>query len=364
MSANPNHRRTHLSNAAVPALLALLVAGCGSTSTGSAGPADPAPAGATPGVLVVTMQPRRVPIAGTLTLYGEVAQEAGASENVTFARAVLLSHLRVSAGQRVRAGQPLLEVVTDPNAGATYQQAQSAVMLAQKELSSQQELFTERLTTQSQLAAAQKGLRDAKAQLAAEQQSGSAPGTEVVRAAHDAVVASVGAQQGDRVQAGTSVLQLSRSGAQRVLLGAEPEDAAQLSAGMPVDLTPVFGEGHVSATVSQVYEVINPQTRLVDVAVRLIGGTQSLLPGQKVRGEITLHTADAWIVPPSAVLTDTRGAYIYQVAKGRAHRVPVRVAVEKSKFDGLTGEIDPTSPIVVSGNYELEDGVPVRTGRQ
>lgn len=341
---------------AILSLTLLLLAGC---SSGSA-PADTGAAANTPSVLVQTTLPRRQALPVTLTLFGEVAQDVGASENISFARPVLLSRLLVSAGQRVVSGQPMLEVVTEPAAASTFRQAQSAVTLAQKSLASQQELFAERLTTQAQLAAARKALADAEVELAAQHQAGAQPGTQVVRASHDAVVASLSAQQGDRVQPGTTVLQLSRSSAQLVLLGAEPEDAARLTPGMAVKLHPVFGGTAVDGTVSQVYAVINPQTRLVDVAVRVAGGT-GLLPGQKVRGEITLAVREAWVVPPPAMLSDAHGAYVYQVREGRAHRVGVRLLVATPNFDGVSGSIDPALPVVVSGNYELEDGGIVRT---
>jgi membrane fusion protein (multidrug efflux system) len=328
---------------------------------GSTAQSTPADIKSDSSVLVETMLPRREALPQTLTLYGEVAQELGATENVSFARPVLISRLLVAAGERVHAGDPLLEVVTDPAAAATFQQAQSAVTLAQKELASQQELFTERLTTQAQLAAARKALADALSGLNAQHQLGAAPGPQIVRASHDAVVASLTPQQGDRVQQGTTVMQLSKAGAQRAVLGAEPEDAARLAPGMPVRLMPVFGGGEIPAKIAQVYAVINPQTRLVDVSVRANTLAAPLLPGMKLRGVVTLAATDAWMVPHSAVLDDAQGAYVFQVSGGHALRVPVRVTVESEKRDGVTGAIDPKLAIVVSGNYELQDGAAIRT---
>jgi membrane fusion protein, multidrug efflux system len=251
-------------------------------------------------------------------------------------------------------------VTTDPAAAATFEQASSAVVLAQRELRSQEELFAERLATQAQLAGARKALADAQSGLSAQQALGAAPGAHVVHAQHDAIVASLSAQQGDRVAAGTSVLQLSRANAQRALLGAEPEDVARLAPGMEAQLAPVFGGGAVPATVSQVFAVINPQTRLVNVAVRTTGASGALLPGLKVRGDITLGVVEAWAVPRAAVLTDRGGAYLFQVVGGQARRIPVRVVVETSALDGVLGAIDPAQPIVASGNYELENGAAVR----
>ena len=348
-----------LRNRAAMYLLGAVLAAIGVGGCSAPGKADTAADAATPAVLVRTTPPLRKALADSLTLYGEVVPATGASENISFARPIRIARLLVSAGQRVVARQPLLEIETDPSAVATYQQAQSALTLADKELASQTELFAERLTTKAQLAAAQKAVADAQASLAAERKSGAAPGKQLVLASHGGVVASLSVQQGDRVQPGTAVLQLASGGARRALLGAEPEDVARLSAGMPVSVTPVFGGAPAQASVSQVFAVINPQTRLVDVAVSLADGAQ-FMPGTKVRGDVSLALVDAWIVPASAVLEDAAGAYLYQVSGDKAHRVPVRVRVHADQFDGVTGPIIVGQPIIVSGNYELEDGGAVR----
>ena len=347
----------HLPRAACAcAWLVLLVGGCCQSTPDDAMPQ----AEAATSVLVQTIPAKRRNLTETLTLYGEITQDVGASENVSFARPVLISRLLVTAGEHVRAGQPLLEVATDPAAASAYKQAQSAMELARRELASQQELANERLATNAQLAAARKALADAESELAAQRQIGAAPGAQTVRATHDAVVASLSAQQGDRVQPGTAVLQLSRSGAQRALLGAEPEDVNRLSPGMPVRLTPVFGGDAVPASISQVFGVINPQTRLVDVAVRIDGERAQMLAGVKVRGEVTLTAPEVWVVPRSAVLADDHGSYIFQVAGGHAKRVRVTIQVENGESQGIAGAIDPKLPIVTSGNYELDDGMAVR----
>ena len=315
-------------------------------------------------VLVQTVLPSRTSVAETLVLYGEVAQDVGASENVSFARPVLISRLLVSAGQPVQRGQALLEVVTDPNAATAYLQAQSAVEAAQHDFKAQQELANERLTTQAQLGAARKALTDAEAALTAQRLLGAAPGAQIMHAARDGVVVNLSAQQGDRVQPGVAVMQLAKAGGKRALLGVEPEEVARLAAGMAVKLSPVFGGASVSATIDQVFGVINPQTRLVDVVARIAETSSQLIPGSKVRGEVTLNAANVWTLPRSAMLEDADGAYLYQVVGGHAKRMKVRVKVESGEQAGVDGDLDPATPVVVLGNYELTDGAPVRTAQQ
>lgn len=342
------------------ALLTLAIAAC----SAPAGDETAKPGDTSGGVLVQTTLAQHRVLTETIALYGEVVQDVGASENVSFARPVLISKLLVSAGQPVQRNQALLEVVTDPNAASAYMQAQSAVAAARHEYKAQQQLAHERLATQSQLATAQKNLDDAETALAAQQKLGAAPGPQLVRAARDGVVAGLSAQQGDRVQAGTTVLQLAKAGGQRALLGAEPEDAHRLAPGMAVKLSPVFGGAAVDASIAQVFGVINPQTRLVDVAVRITGASTQLIAGQKVRGDIALRSPDVWTVPRAAVLEDADGAYIFQIVGDHARRVSVRTIVESGELTGIKGAIDPKLPVVILGNYELTDGAQVRSAQR
>jgi membrane fusion protein, multidrug efflux system len=339
----------------------LALAGCGSGAGDEAAKASDAPTGS---VLVQTAMPRRQPLAQTMVLYGEVVQDVGDSENVSLARPIQISKLMVGSGQTVKRGEAMLEVVTDPNAATAYLQAQSAVAAAEHDYKVQQELSSEHLATQSQLSAAHKTMTDAQTALAAQQQLGAAPGKEVIRATRDGIVGNLTAQQGDRIQPGTALLQLSQTAGKRALLGAEPEDVRRLAPGMDVKVTPVFGGEPVAAKISEVLGVINPQTRLVDVAVVLPDASSQLIPGSKVRGEVSLTAANVWAVPRSAVLQDADGSYVYEVVGGHAKRAKVSVQVENGELAGIEGTLDAKVPLVVLGNYELADGMAVRTADQ
>ena len=185
-----------------------------------------------------------------------------------------------------------------------------------------------------------------------------------MHATRDGVVVNLSAQQGDRVQPGVAVLQLAKAGGKRALLGVEPEEVGRLAPGMAVKLSPVFGGAPVAASIGQVFGVINPQTRQVDVVARITETSSQLIPGSKVRGEVTLNAADVWTLPRSAMLEDADGGYLYQVVGGHAKRIKVRVKVESGEQLGVEGELDPAAPVVVLGNYELSDGAPVRTAHQ
>ncbi len=327
-------------------------------------PAVGAPENAAPSVLIKTDTLRRQPMSERLTAYGSAMPATGATENISFPRAGQIARLYVLAGQVVKKGQPLLEFVTDPNAAALFRQTETTAVFARSELKRVEDLAAHQLATQSQLAAARKALQDAQANLAAQTSIGAGTGTQRISASFDGVVSLLSIQQGDRVLSGIPVMQLSRVGKLRATLGIEPEDVGRLRVGMPVQITSVFGnQPAVTSRLLQIHGVINPLTRLVDVDVELQGATSSLLPGMQIRGTIELDNKESWVVPRSAVLRNEQGSFLFQIRNGHARRVPVTVGVERETSTAVSGALDSALKVVVSGNYELQDGMMVREAK-
>lgn len=312
-----------------------------------------------PSVQVRTVMLKRQPMADTVSGYGVVSPDTRALQIVSLPRPGRIARLLVSAGQVVKKGVPLLEFATGAGAALAYRQARHAVDFARSEVARIGQLAKQQLATRSQLAAAKKALADAEASLRAQESIGSGEGTEKVRAPFDGVVVALQAAQGDRLAAGAPVLQLARSGGQRVLMGVEPADVAQVRPGMAVSVAPVFDpEYKVAGRVAQVFGMINPQTEFVDVLVAVSGS--GLMPGTKVHAEIQLSRKPEWVVPRSAVLRDAKGAYIFQVRADKAHRVGVQTGLERDGLIAVRGAFAASEPVVSLGNYELRDGMAVR----
>jgi membrane fusion protein (multidrug efflux system) len=83
-------------------------------------------------------------------------------------------------------------------------------------------------------------------------------------------------------------------------------------------------------------------------------------PGAAFKAQITVGHFDGFVVPRDEVLSDAKGAYVFQIGDGKAHRVAVTIAGSTGDQTAVTGAIDPAKPIVLQGNYQLEDGMEVR----
>lgn len=314
-------------------------------------------------VLVETVALKRQAMAATVSGYGVVSPDTRSLQTISLPRPGQIVGLLASVGEAVKKGAPLLDFATGAEATLSYREGRHAVDFATDELARVEQLVSQQLATQSQLAAAKKALADAEAGLQAQDTMGAGRPQEQVAAPFDGVVMALQAAQGDRLAAGAPLMQLARAGRQQVLVGVEPDEVARVRPGMSVRVVPVFDGGRQFAgRVAQVFAMIDPQTQLVNVLVELPDA--GLMSGTRVRAEITVARQDALVVPRAAVLRDAQGAYVFQVHDGKAHRIDVQPGLERNGLFVVRGAFDPNDPVVSLGNYELSDGMAVRRSPQ
>ncbi|RKT20492.1 RND family efflux transporter MFP subunit [Paraburkholderia sp. RAU2J] len=339
-------------------------------AAGAAATATPAARNAAdqPVVAVQTVRVQRADIAQPVRAYGIVAASASNLTTVNLPYTARIVQMRVQPGQTVTRGTALFVVQADPAAALAATQAKSALTLAQGELARTQSLYDKGLATQSQLASARKAAEDAQQALAAQVQTGVAGGNKVITAPLDGVVLQVSATQGDQMQPGAAILQLAGGGKDahvNVMLGVEPSDAASIHAGDAVTLhglSTALAKAAADGRVVLVGGAVDQQSQLVNVGANVLLGQNAFIPGTRVSADIATRSGVHWIVPRAAVLKDDQGPYVFQITpQNKARRVAVVTQVENGERYGVDGPIDAAEGIVVSGNYELKDGMAVRT---
>ena len=294
---------------------------------------------------------------------GTVQTASGRTLQVSFARPVMVREVLVRAGQRVRRGEPLLVVAAAPAARAAYLQARDALHFARADLRRVRELAKQQLATRSQLDAARKAVADARAALAAATAQGLGRVVQRVDAPFDGVIDAVAAAPGAQLAAGATALRLAPSADLQAVVGVDPRDALRLHPGTTARLQAVFDPAeHTRATVLSVAGRVDPATGRVDVALALPATAHWLLPGLAVQAAMPLRAWRGWVVPRQSVLRDAQGrAYVFQDDHGRARRVDVDVEADEGERSAISGPLQASLPLVVLGNYELHDGMALRT---
>lgn len=337
-----------------PAALAILLAAC------SGGPADH---DATPTAAVAAAMPVRQTFHAQVPAFGELAADSRGALALSVPQAVEILAIDVLPGHRVKRGEALLRYASDPLTRSAYLQAQTALRVARDDLARTERLHADKLATGAQLDAARKAVTDAQAALAAQAKLGGAQAVRALTAPADGVVTALAVQRGQRAAAGATLVEFAPEHALAAQLAVDPGAAAGVRAGMRVALRPVYaapGAPPLAATVAQVGDAVNPQTREIDVVARLAAPT-TLAAGSALTATIETAAFSAWAVPRSALQSDAQGDFVYQVERGKAHRVDVKVLAPQGSPVGVEGPLDPAAPVITAGSYEVGDGDPVRS---
>jgi RND family efflux transporter MFP subunit len=338
--------------------LSLWLSGC---AAGGAGNDDDKP-DVSGQVLVTTAAPVNRTFHDTIEAWGTAIGDPHRATVISLGHGGQVTGVEVAAGQTVQRGQALLRIAPDPAARNAYRQAQSAMDLASGELKRTEQLVSQHLATQSQLATARKAMDDAQAGLEAQRALGGGSAEEVISAPTDGVVVALNLNLGDRFQADAALLSFTPSHGLIARLGVQPDDATKLKTGMPVQVEGVYGSAvALTGRVTMVGRAVDAQTHLLPLQTDLPPNAgESLVAGAPVRATIETASYTAWALPREAVLHDDKGDYVFAADHDHAKRIEVTVKHPEGDTVGVAGQLDGKTRVIVLGSYELDDGDAIR----
>lgn len=287
----------------------------------SAGTAEAPAAPQAPRVTV--MVPGQTTVAANVTGTGSIGARRempiGVQGEGGMVRAVL-----VDAGTYVRAGQILAEVdrsVQTAQLAQARAQAQAAAAnarLAEADLSRAQQLVANgfvskadidrrtaaRDSARAQAAVAAASVREIEARLARLD----------IRAPSAGLILERNVEPGQIVSSGspTPLFRMAKDGQLELEARIAEQDMASLRVGMPAKVTPVGTQRAINGEIWLLEPSINPQTRL-GVARFALPRDPSLRVGGFAASQIAGATAVRPVLPQSAILSDTQGAFVYVV---------------------------------------------------
>jgi membrane fusion protein, multidrug efflux system len=315
-------------------------------------------AGSTPSVLVRTEMPRQGSVPDILTVYGTAMPAVNGGMTLSVQQEGRVSAIAVTPGEKVSAGQRLLDFSASAAATSAFEQAGTALSLAQAERAHMAQLLRQQLATRDQFAQTDKTVSDAQAALDALRREGGGQPVRSILAPFDGIIETIPVAQGDRIQPGAPLATMTRLDGLVVTVGIEPGDQGRVRAGQAARLVPLSGGTALDCQVLRVDAILNPRTRMVDADIAVPVG--AVMPGMAFQADITVGQLRGWIVPHDAVLTDERSAYVFQAGNGKAARVDVTLLGGRDGQDVVNGALDPSNALVVQGNYQLENGMAVR----
>lgn len=309
-------------------------------------------------VLVTLMQLKQGSLPSVVTGYGIIGAANSGRRTIMAPESAVVSGVFVRLGEQVPAGAPLMRLAPSPASAASYSQARSALTVARQLVASTGKLVALHLATAQDLASARKSESDARAQLRALDEVGAA-GPNVVRAPFPAIVTALTAAPGAILAEGAPLMDLAAPGRLVLTIGVVPSQAAAIAPNDSAAITLIGGGAAATGRVRLRGNVAATDTGLVPVDIALPPGR--FLPGEMAEAVVTTGQLHGYLVPHDAILVNDSGApYVVQAVGDTAKKVPVRILGAHGGEDVISGALDARAPLVLTGNYQLEDGMKIR----
>ena len=330
---------------------ATLLASCSSASSQEA-----APAVATVAATVATVATER--FAGVIDAIGVVTVRPGHLASLGAPGSARVSAVRVSVGDRVRAGAVLVELEPAPF-NAAVQGANAALLAATTARERAQRLVDAGIAPRKDLDLATSELAQATSLAATARRMRT---LATLRSPIEGVVTRLTATLGANVDGTAALVEVADPRFIDIVLNVSAAEAAQLTIGAPVTLTSGAAKGADTlgtGVVTTIAGAIDSVSRTVAVRVGAPKTVRALRIGESVNGRITLEQrVDAVLVPSAAVVPDGDEYRVYVVdSAGVAHARTVEVGARRDGRIEITAGLKAAERIVTDGAYQVDDGV-------
>jgi len=327
--------------------------------------------GQIPSVTVIV--PGRTDVARTIVASGALAARRDEPVGVA-GEGGRVSQVYVDAGSWVRQGQVLASIdrsVQGQEANqlsASIQVARADAALAQNELERSQSLVGRGFVSKADLdrKRAARDAANARVRVAQAQLGGARAriGRLDIRAPSAGLILSRSVEVGQVVSAGAGGLfRLARGGQMEMRASMSQQDLSLVRTGMAASVTPIGTGRSIAGNIWQVSPVINPQSRQGEVRIS-IPYDSSIRPGGFAEARIVAGATTAPLLPQSAVLSDSKGNYVYVVnARNMVERRAIKVGEVGERGIGILSGLGGQERVVESAGPFLNPGQKVAPRR-
>jgi RND family efflux transporter, MFP subunit len=315
---------------------------------------------ATPVVAARTVKATIEPFTRTMSAIGSVVARPGHFAALSAPSPTRVTRVLVAAGQRISAGEALVEFDQAPfNAAATA--AQAALIAAERNHERALRLANEGIVPRKDAEQAAADLAKARNDAVTAQR---AQQLSVLRAPVGGVVTKMVAVLGASADPSQVLVEIADPSAFDVVLSVSPGDAANVHQGASVSLSSgekAGGDALGTGTVTSVGAALDTTSRSVAVRVTMSAQRRPLRMGESVYGDIAVERRpNAVVVPVEALVPDADGYKVFVVDKsgtaiGQVVKVGGRTETKAEITEGLKGG----ETIVSQGAFAVEDSAKV-----
>jgi RND family efflux transporter MFP subunit len=286
----------------------------------------------------------------------------------------IVRQVMVRAGDRVGAGQPLIQIDPDKQqATNTVTESQRAsreadLAYAKQQLTRMQKLYEAGAVSRAELEQAETAHKNAEAQLAAVQSQIRENQVELqyyrVTAPSAGVVGEVVVRQGDRVTPSTVITTIDAPEGLEAYVNVPLERARDLRPGLLVELLDSDGQVIASNPITFIAPRADDATQSVLVKATLRQMPPGIRVMQYVRARVVWSNDPALAVPVVAVSRLAGQHFVFVAEQGEqgvvARQKPITVGEVAGENYVVTGGLMPGERVIVSNVQKLGDGAPVK----
>jgi len=291
--------------------------------------------------------------------YGMIDFDPAASTVVSIECEAKIAAVSVMSGQRVKKGETLMLLALSEGGKSTLALADISAEYAEKEYDRTMRMKEDALATNADVIAASQNLDKAR-QYRSELEKKFRPVINgKITALHDGVIQSVGVKSGDIVSPATALVILSSPDALIVSLGIEPSNMNRIRKAQKIHISPLLSNlKPFAASVRSISGQIDPKTRQIMIWAQVPPSVKSI-PGSSVKGKIITESFRGIVIPSSAIISRGGKNYCFVVVGKKARLTAVQPAKSVDAHTLIKSGLHEGDMVVITGNYECEDGISV-----
>ena len=143
-------------------------------------------------------------------------------------------------------------------------------------------------------------------------------------------------------------------------------ELAQLKAGAIADIhVDAYPEEVFQGAVVRISPTVDPESRTADVDIRIDNRDNRLKPGMFARVSLVTQRRDGvLLLPRDSVLRESIPTRVFVLDSGRASLREVSLGLEGDRYLEVLSGLREGDEVIVAGQYELKDGMPVKVIRR
>jgi membrane fusion protein, multidrug efflux system len=317
------------------------------------------PGGAPAATPVVAAGARVQPLSERVEALGTL--QANESVAITSKVTETISVVHFDDNQRVRAGDPLVEM-TSAEEHALLEEASVRAREAERQYNRVKSLVAQRSASESLLDERKRDLDTARALLVAIE---SRVADRFIKAPFDGVLGLRNVSQGALVTPGDLITTLDDDRLMKLDFSVPSVHLASLQPGLGIEATSsAFGERVFKGVVRGVDSRIDPVTRSVRVRAILPNPEFRLKPGLLMRVVLLLDPREALTVPEAAILHRGQEHFVMRVLEGdaglKAERIQIRIGTRIPGWVEVRDGLEPDERVVTEGQEKIRPDQPIR----